>query len=160
MNKTKYHNLTLKNGKLKVGSNLTLKHISRKWQSYWMGATLKVAPPEMAPRRHVRRRTVAAAFLHYSPPCDRPSTRIWSKLAKKWQSYWMGAIWGWRRRKWRRSAAYGAVALRRRCYTIPHPTIYLLPEFAANWPKKELLKGRHFEGGAAGNGNAAPHTAA
>ena len=32
------------------------------------------------------------AVLHHSPSYDLPSTRIWSKLAEKWQSYWMGAV--------------------------------------------------------------------
>ena len=43
----------------------------------------------------------------------------------------------WRRRKWRPGATYGAKALRRRCYIIPHPTIYLLPKFEANRPKND-----------------------
>jgi len=46
---------------------------------------------------------------------------------------------GWRHRKWRRGAAYGAVALRLRCYIIPHPTIYLSPEFEAIWPKNDRV---------------------
>merc|ERR1711873_306505 len=46
---------------------------------------------------------------------------------------------GWRRRKWRRGATYGAVALRRRCFIIPHPTIYLVLEFAANRLKNDRV---------------------
>ena len=54
----------------------------------------------------------------------------------------------------------GVVALRLRCYIISHPTIYLVLEFEANWLKMaELLNERHFEGGVAGNGAAAPRTA-
>ena len=64
--------------------------LAKKWQSYWMGAILRLAPPEMAPRRRIRRRSVAAALLHHSPSYNLPSSQIWSKLAKKWQSYWMG----------------------------------------------------------------------
>ena len=60
--------------------------------AYWMGAILRVAPPERAPRRHVRRRSVTAALLHHSPSYDLPSFWIWRKSAEKWQSYWMGAI--------------------------------------------------------------------
>ena len=71
----------------------------------------------------------------------------------------MAPLSEWRRRKWRCGAAYGGVALQWRCYIIPHPTIYLPPEFEANRLKNELLNGRHFEGGAAGNGAAAPRTA-
>ena len=65
---------------------------AEKWQSYWVGAIMRVAPPEMAPRRHVRQRGVAAALLHPSPSSYLPCTRIWRELAEKWQSYWMGAI--------------------------------------------------------------------
>ena len=36
-------------------------------------------------------------------------------------------------------AAYGAVALRRRCYIIPHPTIYLVLEFEANRLKNDRV---------------------
>ena len=31
--------------------------------------------------------------------------------------------------------------MRRRCYLIPHPTNYLLPEFEANWRKNGLAIG-------------------
>ena len=54
---------------------------------------------------------------------------------------------------------YGAVALRRRCYIIPHPTIYLVLEFEANRLKNDrVIEPAPFVGGAAGNGAAAPHT--
>ena len=33
----------------------------------------------------------------------------------------------------------GQFQLRRRCYIIPHPTIYLLPKFEANWPKNDKV---------------------
>lgn len=69
-----------------------LKQIGRKWQSYWMGAILKVAWPKMAPQWRVRRCSVAAALLNHSTSYDLPTTRILSKLAERWQSYWMGAI--------------------------------------------------------------------
>ena len=36
-------------------------------------------------------------------------------------------------------AAYGAVTFRLRRYIIPHPTIYLLPEFEANWLKNNRV---------------------
>ena len=36
-------------------------------------------------------------------------------------------------------AAYGAVALRQRCYIIPHPTIYLVLDFEANRLKNDRV---------------------
>ena len=42
-------------------------------------------------------------------------------------------------RKWRCDATYGAVALRRRCYIIPHPTIYLVLEFEVNRLKNDRV---------------------
>ena len=38
-----------------------------------------------------------------------------------------------------RGGKFGAIALRRRYYIIPHPKIYLLPEFEANWPKNNRV---------------------
>ena len=46
---------------------------------------------------------------------------------------------GWSRLKWRRGATYGAVALRRRCYIIPHPTIWLVLEFEENRLKNDRV---------------------
>ena len=40
------------------------------------GTIIRVAPPEMALRRRVRRRSVAAALLHHFPSYDLPYTRI------------------------------------------------------------------------------------
>ena len=99
--------------------------------SYWISAILRVAPPKMAPQRHVRRRSVAAALLHHSPSYDLPCTPSWSKSAENDRVIEWAPFWRWRRRKWRRSATYGALALRQRYYIIPHPTIYLVLEFEA-----------------------------
>ena len=41
-----------------------------------MGAILRMAPPEMAPRRHVRRRSVPAKFHHDVPSQDPASDQI------------------------------------------------------------------------------------
>ena len=38
-----------------------------------------------------------------------------------------------------RAATYGAAALQRRCYIIPHPTIYLVLEFEANRLKNDKV---------------------
>ena len=50
----------------------------------------------------------------------------------------MGAILRVACRKWRNGARYGAIALRQRYY-IPHPTIYLLLEFEADWLKNDII---------------------
>ena len=52
----------------------------------------------------------------------------------EWAPFLEGA-----RQKWRRGATQGAVALQCRHYIIPHPTIYLLPEFEVNWPKNDRV---------------------
>ena len=40
------------------------------------GTIIRVAPPEMALRRRLRRRSVAVALLHHSPSYDLPFTRF------------------------------------------------------------------------------------
>ena len=46
--------------------------------------------------------------------------------------------------------------MRQRCYIIPHPPIYLTPEFEANRLKNDrVIEPAPFVGGAAGNGAAA-----
>ena len=62
----------------------------------------------------------------------------WSKNDQviEWAPFLGGA-----RRKWRHGAIYGAIALRRRYFIIPHPTIYLIPEFEESRKITALLNG-------------------
>ena len=55
--------------------------------SYWMGAILRVARPEMAPRRHLWRRSVPATLPHDVPSYDLALSQIWAKSVEKRQSY-------------------------------------------------------------------------
>ena len=55
-------------------TNYLLSKFEANWpknDSFWMGAILRVAPPEMAPQRRLRRCSVAALFLHQSPSSSR-----------------------------------------------------------------------------------------
>ena len=59
-----------------------------------MGAILRVARPEMAPRRHVRRRSIAATFHHDIPFQDPASDQIGAKSVEKRQSYCIFSVFG------------------------------------------------------------------
>ena len=87
---------------------------------------------EMAPRRQVRCRSVLAALLHHSHPTISLVPEFEANWLKNDRVIEWAPFGGWRRRKWRRGAMHGGVTLWRRCYIIPHPTIYLLPDFEAN----------------------------
>ena len=99
----------------------------------------KAAPLEMAPQRHLQRRSVAAVLLHHS----HPTIYLLPEFEANWLKNDRVTEWvpfqRWRRRKWRPGAMYGAKALRRRCYIIPHPTIYLVLEFEANRLKNDRV---------------------
>ena len=68
-----------------------------------MGAILREVRPEMAPRRHVRRRSVPATLPHDVPSYDLALGQIWAKSVEKWQSYCIFSS----NRKWRRGATSG-----------------------------------------------------
>ena len=59
-----------------------------------MGAILKVAPPEMAPRRHIRRLNVLATLRHDVPSYDLALGRIWAKSVEKRRSYGIFSVFG------------------------------------------------------------------
>ena len=52
-----------------------------------MGAILRMAPPKMAPRCHVRRRSVPATLYHDVPSQDPALDQIGAKSVEKRQSY-------------------------------------------------------------------------
>ena len=59
-----------------------------------MGAILRGAPPERAPRRHVRRGSVPATMRHDVPSYDLALGQIWAKLVEKRQSYGIFSVFG------------------------------------------------------------------